>query len=414
MAKPNSQLKLVIIGAGISGVALGRLLQLSGETNFIILESEEVPGGLCRTQRVNEHWLDIGGGHFLHTKYPLVYDFIFSHIPKEEFNFFTRISRISIDSFEIDYPIESNIWQMPDDIKIEYLSSYIRNGEFRNLPHPKNFEEYIIWKFGSRISESFMLPYNQKIWGIKLQEMSIDWLDKIPQLSLDEVLTSCILNKELRDRFPSHQNFYYPKKGGFQQIFNAMANPLSDKIITKFPVQEINYNGCSLVVNGEYKSSMIINTSPWSKINFFPAPPTHIKNCIKKLRNNSIVISLHEKKRHQSAHWLYKPNLELQHHREFFIHNFAPHSQDNGVFFETNSNRYVASEDTIYSHLNEYAYPIPTIGKEAAVSELLAYMEEYGIFGLGRWGQWQYYNSDVCIWESMKLFQRLFGKLPQF
>ena len=66
----------LIIGAGMSGISFARLLQLSGEHNFIVLEAEDEPGGLCRTKQINGHFLDIGGGHFLCTRYPEVYDLI--------------------------------------------------------------------------------------------------------------------------------------------------------------------------------------------------------------------------------------------------------------------------------------------------------------------------------------------------
>ena len=41
---------------------------------------------LCRTKKIGGHTLDIGGGHFLCTKYDHVYKFIFNHIGVENFN----------------------------------------------------------------------------------------------------------------------------------------------------------------------------------------------------------------------------------------------------------------------------------------------------------------------------------------
>src|SRR5665254_20494 len=67
---------IVIIGGGLSGVSFGRLLQLSGFEDFVILEAEDEPGGLCRSELAGGHVLDISGGHFLCSRYPEVYDFI--------------------------------------------------------------------------------------------------------------------------------------------------------------------------------------------------------------------------------------------------------------------------------------------------------------------------------------------------
>jgi protoporphyrinogen oxidase len=99
----------LIIGGGLTGVSTGRLLQQKGINNFIILEAESEAGGLCRTKMIGDHVLDIGGGHFLCSKYPEVYDFIFSHLPSSEFNIFPRVSKIILDKNIIDYPVESNL-----------------------------------------------------------------------------------------------------------------------------------------------------------------------------------------------------------------------------------------------------------------------------------------------------------------
>src|SRR3954468_7156658 len=101
----------IIIGGGITGITMARLLQLAGVKSILVLEADSEPGGLCRTKKVADHYLDIGGGHFLCTKYKEVYDFVFAHLPKSEFNFFNRVSKIQIEGHEIDYPLESNIWQ---------------------------------------------------------------------------------------------------------------------------------------------------------------------------------------------------------------------------------------------------------------------------------------------------------------
>lgn len=401
--------QVIIIGAGISGITFGRLLQLAGCQDFVILEAEAEAGGLCRTRQVGNHWLDIGGGHFLCTKYPQVYDFIFEHLPRSEFNFFPRVSRLMIEGHEIDYPIESNIWQLPLEIQTQFLISVIQNGEARGLPAPTNFEEWIRWKLGDRIAESYMLPYNQKIWGVEAQELDIDWLHKIPRLNLQEIVRACLERQAPGGKMPSHEGFYYPKQGGFQTIFNAIARPLEQHIHLNTPAQTLEATNQGTIVNGQYQAALVINTIPWAKLKFQPALPIAIEQAIQQLRHNTITVSLHEQLRHPTAHWLYEPDLQLRHHRRFYIHNFAPHSQENGVYYETNQKRWQSDSTDLYVHHNEYAYPLPTLGHQQAIAQVLSFMAARSIRGLGRWGQWQYFNSDVCIWEAMQLFQKLWG-----
>ncbi|MBR1910555.1 MAG: amine oxidoreductase, partial [Lachnospiraceae bacterium] len=57
--------------------------------------------------------------------------------------------------------------------------------------------------------------------------------------------------------------------------------------------------------------------------------------------------------------------------------------------------------------VNDYAYPLNTIGKQEKVKEFLDFTATRNIIGLGRWGQWQHFNSDVV----MRLAMDLAGKM---
>ncbi|MEZ0216434.1 MAG: NAD(P)/FAD-dependent oxidoreductase [Rariglobus sp.] len=397
----------IIIGGGITGITAGRLLQLSGVENIAILEAGAEAGGLCRTRQIKGHVLDIGGGHFLCSKYPDVYRFVFAHLPQEAFNSFTRVSRVALDGAEIDYPVESNLWQLPPETCADYLISAAQNGEARGLPAPTDFEAWIRWKLGDRIAERYMLPYNRKIWGVEASEMDIDWLHKIPRIDLREIAVACLRRSMDRDKMPSHSTFYYPKAGGFQEIFDAIAAPLRDRIHLSTPVNRIERDGDALLINGQLRARAVINTVPWSHLAGSPIFDADTRAAIARLRHNDIVVSLHEEPIQTDAHWLYQPNEALPHHRSFFIPNFAPHSAANGIYRETNIKRWQPGHEELFSHCNNHAYPIPTLGWADAINQILAHTRSLGIHGLGRWGQWQYFNSDVCIKEAMQLVERL-------
>ena len=86
----------LIIGAGITGITLCKKIRQVGIDNIIVLEAGDQWGGLCRTQEIEGHQLDIGGGHFFHTKHPEVFDYVFSYLPETEFNYYSRVSKIEI------------------------------------------------------------------------------------------------------------------------------------------------------------------------------------------------------------------------------------------------------------------------------------------------------------------------------
>jgi protoporphyrinogen oxidase len=397
----------IIIGGGISGVTAARLLQRAGAERVCVLEAASNPGGLCRTKIVKGHVLDTGGGHFLCTKYPEVYAFIFEHISKTEFNYFDRVSKIAIEGFEVDYPLESNICQLPPELCAEYLISIAQNGESRGLPRPTNFESWSRWKLGDRITDQYMLPYNRKIWGVPASDMDIDWLHKIPRLDVGQIAKACLTRSSDRSQMPSHSGFYYPKAGGFQRIFDGIAEPVRDWICTSTPVTSIERIGDKLIVNGKYKARNVINTAPWHTLSDCAVFNANTRQAIAALKHNQLVVSLHEHTYATKAHWLYEPSETLRHHRTFYINNFAPHSAPRGVYRETNLNRWTSGKGELYAETNSCAYPIPTLGWASAIDQVLRHCAPLGLHGLGRWGQWQYFNSDVCIREAMTLVGKL-------
>ncbi len=403
-----------IIGAGITGVTVARLLQQRGDTNFLILEAENEPGGLCRTKIIDGHTLDIGGGHFLCTIYPEVYDFIFSHIPKKQFNHFQRISKIKLADTIIDYPIESNLWQLPQDEQVNYLISTVQSGEVVGLKEPKNYEQWIRWKLGGAIADNYMIPYNQKIWGVKAKEMDIDWLNKIPRLNTEEIIKSCLSKVSDREKFPSHASFYYPKQGGFQVIFDAIYKHVKKHVHLNEPVTKLQYKKNYWLINNKYKAKIIINTAPWIYISQALGKPKTLVKQLKFLKANSIVVSLWQEKYNHDWHWLYIPSLKEERHREFYINNYAPTSKKSGFFSETNIKRWPNREGKwsngkkpLFEYINKFAYPIAVLNHSKAIKKIHEYFRPKNLYGVGRWGQWQYLNMDVCMWQAMQLLKKI-------
>ncbi len=406
-------LDYLIIGAGMTGVSLARLLQLRGEKNFLVLEAAAEAGGLCRSVEVQGHHLDMGGGHFLCTKHPHVYDFVFAHLPREEFRRFSRVSKIRLnDGHVVDYPLESNLWQLPLEKQVDYLLACLQAGESVGHREPVNYEAWIRWKLGARVAEDYLLPYNRKIWGVEPEEMDVDWLHKIPRYDAPELLRTCLARAADRAKMPSHQEFFYPRRGGFQTIFDAILAPVRGQVRTSTPVvslRRLEGPGGGWLVNSEHRCRRLVNTAPWHRLHaaFAPAEAAVLAPFLPRLRTNSVVVSLFERPYEHDWHWCYLANPKIAHHREFFIHNFAPHSRPAGVYTETNLRRWTPRPDALREHVNGDAYPIPVLGHAAAIASLLEVCRPWSLHGLGRWGQHNYHNSDVCIHEAMRFVDNL-------
>jgi protoporphyrinogen oxidase len=399
----KQQVAIVIIGGGMTGIAVARLLQLGGFKDFVVLEKAAEAGGLCRSRTTGGHVLDEGGGHFLCSKYPEVYDFIFDHLPRSEFNTFERVSKISLQGSIIDYPVEYNLWQLPVERQVEYLISCVRAADASNRRPPAHFEEWVRWKLGDEIADNYMIPYNRKIWGCEPERLDTDWLDKLPNNDARQIVRSCLDRRMDKSVFPSHQTFLYPKRGGFQAIFDALLKPVSQHVRLSSPLASLRRAGRNWIVNEAYSAELVVNTIPWTALHAVTEGAPAIGSELPRLQTSGLVVTLHEQAYDHNTHWTYIPDADVSHHREFYIRNFAPHSAPDGIFRETNARHYNSLPGTLAAHHSEHAYPIPLRGHDAAAKAVWNAYAEQGVIGVGRWGQHRYYNSDVCIREAMRL-----------
>jgi len=396
-------MKFLILGGGPAGLSFANRLLENGETSFLVIEKEDEGGGLCRSKLIDGSPLDIGGGHFLDFRSPKVTDFLFHFMPQNEWNFFERDSRIVLDKMIISHPIEANIWQMDLHNQVEFLKSVALSGCNLGKKKPLRFVNWIYWKLGNKIADEYMIPYNKKIFGHNLNQLGTYWMEKLPSISFEETLLSCLKKKAYGNQ-PGHAHFYYPKTFGYGELWVRMANKIADRIIYNTKVCGIDFIDRSVITsNGErYSADNIITTIPWNEFKTLPGMPIDLKKTIMLIKHNSILVEYFDSNLNTDAHWLYYPNLDLSFHRALARHNFCFNSK--GHWTETNLERVTDNhERSCFRHINEYAYPLNTIKKPYVMKVLLDWSREHQVYGLGRWGEHQHYNSDVTVEHALAL-----------
>ncbi len=405
----------IVLGAGITGLTLLKKLREKGFNNILGLEAESEAGGLCRTFYVDGHACDIGG-HFFQTKYPDVEEFVFAAFPREKmYQINPRISKITLDGLDIDYPLEANLWQLPVEKQIAYLISIIRNGEASGKPEPKNYEEWIRWKLGDKICDDYLLPYNNKVWGVPSDQMDVDWLHKIPRIEVEEILRDSLEHTQDVEKYPAHIRPYYPLSGGYGRVIEAIAADINSFIKFNTKVTKLRYDESGQIwyVNDEFAAKNVITTMPWPDLFEAMGRPSEIKEQMTKIKYNKLVISLFETDENPTPyHWRYIPDPKQQHHREFFISNFAKDSKNYGTFTETNADRFDADNLTfkgrnLFNYTTPAAYPLPLIGRTKAIGEILEYFKPKHLFGVGRWGEHLHHNHDVCMKHAIDFITKI-------
>jgi protoporphyrinogen oxidase len=402
-------LNFLILGAGPSGLSFAHRLMEIGEESFLILEKEAEAGGLCRSRTVDGSALDIGGGHLLDTRRKDVLEFLFKFLPRENWNHFQRYTTICINHREVNYPLESNLYQLSEEDQVEHLCALAQSGEQQGKPKPTSFDEWIHWKFGSKIAEDYMIPYNKKIWSIDLNNLGTNWLYKLPTVNFRDIIKSCITKKP-QGKIPAHNEFLYPKEGGYGKLWEIAADQLGEKIKYNQKIQEIGIDS-RLVKTGteQFSARQIISTIPWNSWLGKANIPSQIESSIRKLQHTSLEVGYYRENLKSDAHWIYIPDESVPHHRILNRRTFVMNSR--GYWTETNMKRVeMPREKPEWNFVNDFAYPIDTIEKPKAIKSILEWASSKDIHGLGRWGRWEHMNSDVAVQEAFALVDELRGK----
>lgn len=400
------KMKYLILGAGPSGLTLANRLKQMGETSFFVLEKEKEAGGLCRSTQVDGSPFDIGGGHFLDVRRPKVNEFLFQFMPEEEWDKFDRDSRIAVNGDVISHPIEANIWQMKLENQVEYLKSIAVAGCNLKEEMPQEFVSWIYWKLGDKIAENYMIPYNQKMFGEDLNQLGTYWLEKLPNVSFEETLLSCLTKKAYGEQ-PGHAQFFYPKKYGYGELWLRMAKEIKGQIQYDASVHAIDFDTNTVTTKeGEtYSADVIISTIPWMEFAKITGMPQELKEKIGHLKYSSVQTAYFPDNLDTEAQWIYYPDPELSYHRILVRHNFCNGSK--GYWTECNSTRVDETTESTFQYMNQYAYPLNTIGKPEIMKELLEWAKTRRVYGLGRWGEHQHYNSDLVVELALKMAEEL-------
>ena len=400
------KMKYLILGAGPSGLTLANRLKQMGETSFFVLEKEKEAGGLCRSTQVDGSPFDIGGGHFLDVRRPKVNEFLFQFMPEEEWEKFDRDSRIAVNGDVISHPIEANIWQMKLENQVEYLKSIAVAGCNLKEEMPQEFVSWIYWKLGDKIAENYMIPYNQKMFGEDLNQLGTYWLEKLPNVSFEETLLSCLTKKAYGEQ-PGHAQFFYPKKYGYGELWLRMAEEIKGQIKYDASVHAIDFDTNTVTTKeGEtYSADVIISTIPWMEFAKITGMPQELKEKIGHLKYSSVQTAYFPDNLDTEAQWVYYPDPELSYHRILVRHNFCNGSK--GYWTECNSTRVDETTESTFQYMNQYAYPLNTIGKPEIMKELLESAKTRRVYGIGRWGEHQHYNSDLVVELALKMAEEL-------
>ena len=162
-------MRVLIIGAGLTGCTLARLLK-DKHYNVSIKEKENYIGGLCHTTTSpNGILYEPYGGHAFHTNDHRVKEFVLKFT---EFNTYRHTKGIFINGILRPFPLSrKSILEMEESKQILKELE-----ELPKVPDLSNFETYAISKFGSTLYGLFIYNYSKKMWDIEPKELTTEYI----------------------------------------------------------------------------------------------------------------------------------------------------------------------------------------------------------------------------------------------
>ena len=425
---------IAIIGAGPTGLGAGyRLKELEYE-NWTIYESRPHPGGLASSLEDSKGFKWDQGGHVL---FP-TFDRIRKLLTIFEDDFFYQIKRkafITLGQDLIPYPIQLHKEFIPKGLLRRH-----RVGTPSALPHrtaTDNFRDWLAHSFDADLCNLFFYPYNEKVWGYPLEKMSTIWVKEriSPQTPSDE-----------RKDWGPNNTFLYPKRGGMGAVFNTLASLFSDKIEYSSKVIAVDISSKELWLKSGAKKSfdILISTMPLNELIFIlkGEVPDNVRSMADKLHWNSCLVSGTGLKKpvRGDVSWVYFPEKEYPFHRITALSNYSKDlvPQKKGIDYSSlmcettlkrgnvapgrmsildgieKSRLLIEGERldepvSFTQFLISYAYPIPTLERDMALSTIHAFLQKHNIYSRGRFGGWKYEvgNMDHSLMQGMEIIDRL-------
>src|SRR3990167_7489119 len=263
--------KIVILGAGLAG--LSAAFHIEREKNklknvdYEIFEKEMKAGGLCRTEVINGFSFD-NSGHLLHLKNEYTRTLI-ERLLGDNLNLCKRDAWIYLRNRYIRYPFQANLDSLPEKVGNECLYEFYKanaDNQHKRNDEFANFEDWILGRFGKGIARHFMVPFNRKLWGRDLKEISCKWVDKyIPVPRAEDIVNETGENK--KKDYGYNVTFLYPKTGGIQTLPDAFEKKVK-KIRLGMEVNEIDLKNKVLRFSNkeEIKYDVLISTIPLKEL----------------------------------------------------------------------------------------------------------------------------------------------------
>ena len=450
----------VILGAGVAGLSFAKRVSDRGYS-VLVLEKEEVIGGLSRTLKHNGFLLDFCA-HRFHTKNEDVLNEVMNL--DMVWNKYIKKSRVYIYNKYLKYPYEMQNLLRAMPIHESFLCgiSFFKAQLIKPFDKSKikSYRDWFVYFYGEHLYNYMMKNYTEKIWHMDPKYLSADWADqrfqgedlkKLVGRMIKKLVTLDFSKYSLEDDSlaPDGGEFYYPLEG-IQEMPEAFARAVrknKGKIICTAQVNSINRKNKVVEYEKDGKKSTVKYSDLISTI---PLPVLYklqekkdeeVEKAIKEIKYMDIIfVYLFINKPNISKdHWLYFPDKDIIFNRSVEFSNWSPKMCPEGktsicfditcyqgdeiwgmsedkiaerVINDADRIGYVSKKDvdSHYVFKIKYGYPVYDVEYKDKLNKVVKFLEDKNTFLLGRTGIFRYNNSDNSIEMGIELANNFVSK----
>lgn len=435
--------KIMIIGAGPTGLGAAWRLSDLGFANWILYERNPYPGGLSASfHDPRGFWWDVGG-HIQFSHYRL-FDRLMDQLLAGEWLFHQRNANIWIHQRFVPYPFQYNIHHLPPAM-MRICVRGIETLPKKRSTHIVTFKDWIDASYGQGIAKYFMVPYNKKVWSSNLETMGYYWIgERVAPPDLQRIKRNIECKKDDVSWGPNNL-FHFPKHGGTGEIWRRLSSRLpQNKIVYNKTIISIRAHKKQVIMDDGSTDSydFLINTMPLNTF-ILSSDIKELRLPAQKLSYNSVnVIGLGIRGSPtplmKGKCWMYFPERGYPFYRMTVFSNYSPYNVPDiknnwSLMVEISEpsgkhssmammvDRSIAAIIkagfigsrmdivSIFTHREEFAYPIPTLDRDRILGIIMKGLSKLQIFSRGRFGLWKYEvgNQDHSMMQGIECIDRL-------